>query len=128
MLRALAEGSGGPRELQPVERAGLSWIAKPRVIPHDRGERPGVLLTDGAIEATVTVGAVLFDPVLGRLEFAGAAVPRKVELSWGGSRMSKSPDLRRLLHSRLQRTRGAMCCVVEKCWCSSTTNRQSALW
>ena len=31
----------------------------------------------GAVEAIVTVGAVLFDPVSGRLEFVGAAVPEE---------------------------------------------------
>ena len=89
MLRDLAEGSDGPRELRPVERVGLSWIewflrqAEPRVIPNGRGERPVVLATDGAVEANVTFGAVLFVPVSGLLEFAGAAVQGKEELSWG---------------------------------------------
>ena len=86
MLRDLAEGSDGPRESRFVERVGLSWIewflrqAEPRVIPNGRGERLVVLATDRAVEADV---AVLFVPVSGLLEFTGAAVRRKDELSWG---------------------------------------------
>ena len=75
------ESYGSWKELPQLDRVVLRQ-AEPRVIPYGRGERPVVLATDGAVEATVTFGAVLFDPVSGLLEFAGAAVPRNEELSW----------------------------------------------
>ena len=89
MLRDLAEGAGGPRDLKPLERIGLEWIERflrrppPRKVTFGETRKHVVLLTDGAVEDVVTVGAVMFDPESGKLEYAGAEVPDHVARSWG---------------------------------------------
>ena len=89
LLTPLAESSGGARPLTPTEVIGLrSWVSliqigRPRKVHTASGGQPVVLVTDGAVESTVTVGAVLFDAAAGRLEFAGGEVPQPVAEMWG---------------------------------------------
>ena len=88
-LRDLAEGRGGSRALMPLEEAGLRWwaeflaAARPREISVREPRRPIVILTDGAVEDTVSVGGVFIDRDTGKFEFFGAEVPQDVAAVWG---------------------------------------------
>ena len=75
-----------------MEVAGLSWWRKfltesrPREVRVALAQRPVVILNDGAVEDTVSVGGVLCDPVTGVLECFGSTVPQEVAQSWGRRR------------------------------------------
>ena len=59
--------------------------AEPRRVRLEPELPPVLLLTDGAVEESVTVGAVLDDRTTGVLEFFGSRVPDIVAASWGRS-------------------------------------------